>query len=91
MIRLVIENIILFLLPAIVYFAYRYLRTADQAQRPSRAAMWNDAPLLYLFVAGAALVLAVMLSFATIEGGKPGQKYYPPRMENGKIVPGHYK
>ena len=92
MIRIVIENIILFLLPSVAYFAYVYLRRADKADGPNDAAqIWDDAPILWLMLAGAVLMLAVTLTFATFEGGSPDQKYIPPRLENGKLIPGHFE
>ena len=91
MIRLVVENTLLFLLPAAIYFGFMYFRSVGQGTPQSRNDLWNEAPLAYLFIIGAALVMAVMLTFATFEGGKPGQTYHPPRMEDGKIIPGYYE
>ena len=89
MIRLIIENMILFLLPSVAYFTYVYLRMADQPSK--RTDIWDDAPLLWLLLAGTVMVLAVTLSFATFDGGKPGQKYVPPHMEDGRVVQGHFE
>ncbi|CAN1722564.1 conserved protein of unknown function [Hyphomicrobium sp. 1Nfss2.1] len=86
MIRIVAENILLFLLPAIVYVAYIYL-TRDEKPRASR--VLDDAPLIWLFVAGAAIVIITLVSFGTITGGKPGQVYTPPIFKDGRIEPGH--
>jgi len=92
MIRLVIENIILFLLPSVAYFAYVYLRMADQPDPRNRSTdIWDDAPLIWLLLAGAILMLAVTLSFATFKGGAPGQVYVPPHLEDGHVVPGRFK
>ena len=52
MIRIVAENIVLFLLPTIVYIAYVYL---TREEKPGASSMLDDAPLIWLFVAGAAL------------------------------------
>lgn len=89
MLRLIIENMILFLLPSLAYFTYVYLRMSDQPAK--RANIWDDAPLLWLLLAGTVMVLVVTLSFATFEGGKPGQKYIPPHMEKGRVVPGRFE
>jgi hypothetical protein len=85
MIRIVIENIILLLLPTLVYFAYIYL-TVSTARGRSKAV--NDAPLLWLFVLGACLVLLVLLTFGSNSGSRPGDVYTPPVFRDGKIVPG---
>ena len=76
MIRIVAENILLFLLPTIIYVAYVYM---TREEKPDARRVLDDAPLIWLFVAGAALVLIVLASFGTISGGKPGQVYTPPR------------
>ena len=55
MIRVVIENILLFLLPTAMYVG---LHAADAPRHASAGAVVNDAPLMWLFVAGALLVAA---------------------------------
>ena len=88
MIRVVIENVLLFLLPTLVYVSYMLL-TRSQA---STGAIVNDAPLIWLFIAGALLVGATLVYYATITpGGAPGAVYTPPRMKDGHIEPGSLK
>ena len=78
MIRVVIENILLFLLPAAMYLAYVLLTRRGT----SAGAVINEAPLVWLFVAGALLVGATLIYYATTTpGGRPGQIYTPPRIE----------
>ncbi len=97
MIRIVIENILLFLLPTALFLGYRYVQRVQRSEQGSKGARqavqndFNDAPLLWLFVAGAALVLAVLIAFGSTDGGKPGQTYYPPVVKDGKVIPGHFK
>ena len=88
MIRVVIENILLFLLPSAMYIGYVLLtRTSTSA-----GAIVNDAPLIWLFVAGALLVGATLVYYGTTTpGGSPGAVYTPPRMKNGHIEPGTLK
>jgi hypothetical protein len=87
MIRLVIENILLFLLPAAVYFGYILL-----TRRGTTPGVINDAPLLWLLSSGALLVMATLIYFAsTTVGGRPDQKYTPPYMKDGRIQPGELK
>ncbi|HEU4378256.1 MAG TPA: DUF6111 family protein [Hyphomicrobiaceae bacterium] len=88
MIRVVIENILLFLLPTAVYLGYVLLtRSASTAGE-----VINEAPLVWLFVLGALCVAATLVYYATVTpGGKPGQVYIPPRMKNGQIEPGQLK
>lgn len=86
MIRIILENVILFLLPTIIYVAYRLLTRKENA---SSARVLDDAPLLWLFFAGAALALMTLVFFSKTDGGKPGQVYVPPVLKDGKIIPGH--
>jgi len=86
MIRIVAENVFLFLLPTIVYVAYVYM---TREEKPDAMRVLDDAPLIWLFVAGAALVIVVLGTFATVTGGKPGQVYTPPAFRDGHIEPGH--
>ena len=85
MIRIVAENILLFLLPTLIYVAYIYL---TREERPGAARVLDDAPLIWLFAAGAALVIATLVIFGSVSGGKPGQVYIPPVLKDGLIEPG---
>ena len=86
MIRIVAENIALFLLPTIVYIAFIYLTRED---KPGASNILDDAPLIWLFVAGAILVVVTLATFGSVTGGKPGQVYTPPALKDGRIEPGH--
>jgi hypothetical protein len=86
MIRIIIENVLLFLLPTIIYIAYVYM-TRDE--KPGAARVLDDAPLLWLFLAGVVLILVTLITFGSMSGGKPGQHYTPPIYKDGHIEPGH--
>ena len=96
MIRIVIENLLLFLLPTLVYLAYTIVMRG-QAGNDTRghagtgASILDDAPLLWLFVAGAALVIVTLIAFGSTSGGRPEQGYEPPVLKDGHIQPGHVK
>lgn len=84
MIRVLIENIVLFLLPTIAYLAY-VLLTRRAAQGPAR--ILEGAPLLWLFASGAAIVLLTLTFLSSTTGGKPGEAYRPNVIKDGRIVP----
>jgi Family of unknown function (DUF6111) len=86
MIRIIVENVLLFLLPTIIYVAYVYM-TRDEKAGATR--VLDDAPLVWLFVAGAILMLVTLVTFGSMSGGKPGQTYTPPILKDGRIEPGH--
>lgn len=96
MIRTIVENILLFLLPTFIYAAWVLLglarHTKDDGGGKGRpvAGILDDAPLLWLFASGALLVIVTLAAFeSSSSGGKPGQHYQPPSMKDGKIEPGH--
>ncbi len=89
--RVVIENIILFLLPAILYLGYMVLiRRTGQSPRQ----IMDDAPLLMLFIGGIALIGATLLLFGVRgaeDEGRAGQAYEPSVYKDGKLIPGRVK
>lgn len=91
MLRVVIENILLFLAPAAMYVAYVIIvRRSGQTPRQ----VMDDAPLIALFLAGVALIGLTLLIFGargTLDEGRAGQAYEPPTYKDGKIVPGRVK
>jgi hypothetical protein len=88
MIRVVIENIVLFLLPTAIYVTYVLLTR----KRDATGGLLDDAPFLWLMLAGTTLVLVVLIAFGSTTGGKPGQVYTPPSMtKDGRIDPGGLK
>jgi len=88
MIRVVIENVVLFLMPAAVYVTYVLLtRKADE-----KGDLLADAPLMWLMFAGTVVVFVVLIAFGSSSGGKPGQVYIPPSLnKDGEVEPGTLK
>jgi hypothetical protein len=85
MIRVVLENVLLFLLPTFIYVSYKL---ATRRNETTPTAVLEEAPLVVLFVLGALLMTAALTLFATTGGGKPGQAYQPGVLKDGKIEPG---
>lgn len=83
MLRIVLINLFVLLLPSIIYFAYVVF-----VKRQGREAV-SETPVLTLFVAGVLLMIASIAYFIEFSGGKPGEKYYPPQIKDGVIIPGH--
>lgn len=86
MIRAVIENIVLFLLPTVVYAIY-----VAATRNDSHKGILDGAPLAWLMLSGTVLVLVVLAAFGSNTGGRPGQAYEPPSMKDGEIQPGRLK
>lgn len=90
MIRILLQYILPIALPSLLYvawLAYENRRIArGGAGRPPR---WQEGPWPWLIAGG--VVFAVLLSFAlaNIGGYGTGGTYVPPRVEDGRIIPGH--
>lgn len=90
MIRIILENIVLFLLPTVLYVAFVMLRRRGQPNGTA-AQVFDDAPLLVLLGIGAVLAIGVLFAFMSFDEQAPGKGYIPPRYEDGKIIPGQHK
>ncbi|MGI9423672.1 MAG: DUF6111 family protein [Hyphomicrobiaceae bacterium] len=90
MIRVVIENILLFLLPTLIYVGFMLVRKRDQPSVGAKQ-IFDDAPIIWLLVSGAIMMIAGLAYFGSYTGGKPGEQYQPPSYRDGKIVPGQRK
>ncbi len=86
MIRVVIENIVLFFLPSVIYIVYVLLTRSD-----SKRGLLDEAPLFWLIAAGTLVVVFVLVAFGSTSGGRPDQHYEPPSMKDGKIEPGRIR
>jgi hypothetical protein len=85
MIRIVIENIFFFLLPTLIYIVWIAFTEDEWAGLPT---VLRKAPLLRLFVAGAALMFTTLILFSSRSGNRPQDIYVPPSLEGGKLEPG---
>jgi Family of unknown function (DUF6111) len=91
MVRVVVENILLFLAPTAVYVAYM-LFVKRTGQSPKE--VLDQGPLVWLSLAGVGMIAAVLLVFGTkgaLDEGRAGGVYIPPTYKDGAIVPGKVK
>jgi uncharacterized protein DUF6111 len=88
MIRVAVEIVLLFLLPAAIYLGYALLL---KPSRPAKAVL-QEAPFLWLAASGAVLVFATLIYYgsSSTQGGLD-QTYTPARIKDGQIEPGHFK
>jgi len=89
MIRVAIEIVLLFLLPAAVYFGYVLLARPTA----SPTAVVNVAPLVWLSIAGAVLVGAMLVYYGLEAGGRgiPEEAHGPADGKEGRVEPGRYR
>lgn len=83
MLRIALIDIVMFALPFLLYGAYMFM-----VKGTPPASIWQDAPVLWLLIAGSALLLITMATLISFSGGEPGGTYHPPRIEDGVIKPG---
>ncbi|MEQ1889977.1 MAG: DUF6111 family protein [Alphaproteobacteria bacterium] len=88
MLRVVLINIALFVLPLAVYAAYFYVTERNQN---AVTIEWKNMPLSFLLQAGLGLIVIGMLATAYLGGEDAGGKYVPARLENGKLIPGEVR
>lgn len=91
MIRLLIEFIVPLLLPTALYGLWvAWSRRRDAAGGTGVPADWRTAPWIWLVGTGMALALAAAIGtgLGTNQGDIKGT-YVPPRVIDGKVVPGH--
>lgn len=82
MIRVVVQQLLLFALPFIGYFLYRYLASRGQG-------FVRDTPWFVLTSTGIALSVIALIGLGFVKQGEPGEVYIPPSYQDGVIVPGH--
>jgi hypothetical protein len=86
MLRFVAFDAIFFLLP----FAAYALWLVVTRRTLTNASDWEVRTIGYLALAGAVLMVIVLVAFVHLDADQPGGVYVPARLENGKIVPGHF-
>ncbi len=88
MVKKILLHGLLFALPFVVYALYAYL-----ARRRARAAGagvpdWSEGPWAWLTIIGLLFFVASFVALGLVTGGDPGDRYEPPKMEDGRVVPG---
>jgi hypothetical protein len=87
MLRVITLSLFLLVLPFVLYVVYAHF-SHRVAQGKS---IWEGAPIVWLALAGVAMVLASLLGFATYSGSERGSVYVPSYVVDGKIVPGRFE
>jgi hypothetical protein len=85
MIRTLIGEVLLFLLPFCVFALFLALRRRN----PFRLAAWSDSTA-WLIIAGLVCVIAGFL-YAGLTAERPTGAFVPPHLEDGRVVPGQFR
>ena len=90
MARILLQYVLPIALPSLIYVAwlvYENRRIAQGGEGTPRR--WEEGPWAWLIGGGVLLTVLVAVVTAVLTGrGKEGV-YVPPRVEDGRIVPGH--
>jgi hypothetical protein len=87
MIRPILTEVVLFLLPFAVYAAFLWA-TRSGVLHPSS---WSLTRLAWLVMAALVLMIGSFVVLAHWSGEPPGSKYVPAHSQNGIVVPGASK
>ncbi|MEL6872784.1 MAG: DUF6111 family protein [Pseudomonadota bacterium] len=91
MIRIIIQNLLLLLLPTIIYVGYMLIRRRGTSTGNASQA-FDDAPILWLLSIGAMLAIGAMALVASNDNAEVGKTYVPPvRNEDGTFTPGRFE
>ncbi len=86
MTRIVLFDVVLFLLPFIVYAGWRWLIHGERGHRE----IMSDAPVFAMLFLGIVLGVAGLFFLASRETAPTEGRYQPPVLEDGKVRPGHF-
>lgn len=87
MIRPVLSEILLFVLPFVLYAVFLWATRAGVMDPES----WPVSRLVTLAILSFALVIGSFIYFANYTGAPPGSRYVPAHIEDGKFVPGQVR
>ena len=87
MIRPVLTELILFLVPFALYAVFLWA-TKSKILDPES---WPVSRLVSLTIVAFLLMIGSFIYFAQFRGAAPGSTYVPAHIENGKFVPGRAK
>ncbi len=85
MTRAVVQGLVLFLLPFVLFALYLVIRRRN----PLIWSHWSDQSL-WLAIAGLSFVIVSLVATGLLAERQTGT-YVPTHVENGRVVPGHFE
>ena len=85
MTRAVVQGVILFLLPFVLFGLYLVIRRRN----PLLWSHWSDKSL-WLTIAGLSFVVISLVATGFVDERQTGT-YVPSRVEDGRVIPGHFE
>jgi heme/copper-type cytochrome/quinol oxidase subunit 3 len=87
MFRPVLSELLLFVIPFVLYAVFLWATRAGVMDPES----WPVSRLVTLAIVSFALVIGSFIYFANYTGAPPGSTYVPAHIEDGKFVPGRVR
>ena len=91
MLRIIIQNLLLLVLPTVLYFAYTTVARSRAAAAGQVKPGWEQGPWFWLAIAGVGLMALSLASLALLGDHETTGVYEPPHVEDGEIIPGRLK
>jgi hypothetical protein len=85
MTRAVVQGLVLFLLPFVLFGTYLVIRRRN----PLLWSHWSDQSL-WLTIVGLSFVVISLVVTSFVDERQTGT-YVPTRVENGRVIPGHFE
>ena len=85
MTRAVVQGVILFLLPFVLFGLYLVIRRRN----PLLWSHWSDKSV-WLTIAGLSFVVLSLVATGFVDERQTGT-YVPSRVEDGRVIPGHFE
>lgn len=86
--RALLQYLLPLILPTVLYLIWALaIRNSGSGKR--LATILREGPWFWLIVAGMLLAGASLVFTALSRGGDPSGRYVAPRLEDGRVVPGH--
>ena len=86
MLRVILADIVLFLLPFLAYALWLWLNNKAHTSEH-----WRRGPMGWLALSGIAMVIVSFIVFASLKTAPEGEEYRPAHMRDGVFVPGRYE
>lgn len=85
--RIILVNLLLLILPFVLYYFYA------KAHKPGMTfgEVFSAQPVMWLVAAGGLLMFTYIAFQIDFDGDARDGSYLPPRVENGKLLPGEVK
>ena len=87
--RFIVQYVLPLLLPTLVFVGWLVLTRKPGETRAETMARLQGGPWYWRVVAGFVLMAAGFIYLGLSHDNPPESVYVPPRVENGRVVPGH--